>query len=115
LGIFRVESYVVKSERREEFTSVLNEYLRYRETRPDLFKGLKSWRIWRQEYGAVAGMYMEMAEFDSLAELETTANRIHQDEGMKKIIREFYELVDPARLSDSIWSPVVAEPWVKLG
>jgi len=115
LGIFRIETYVVKSEKGDAFTSALNEYLRYREAHPDLFKGLKSWKILRQEYGAVAGMYMEMAEFDSLAELETTTNRVHQDEGMKKIIKGFYELVDPATLSDSIWSPVVAESWRKLG
>jgi hypothetical protein len=110
LGIFRVESYVVKSERREEFTSALNEYLRYRETHPDLFKGLKSWKILRQEYGALTGMYMEIAEFESLAELETTTNRVHQHEEMKRIITRFYELLDPATLSDSIWSPVLAEP-----
>jgi hypothetical protein len=60
-------------------------------------------------------MYMEMAEFDSLAELVTITNRVHQDEGMKKIIRRFCELIDPATLSDSIWSPVVAESWVKPG
>jgi hypothetical protein len=111
LGIFRVERYVVKSEKKDEFTAAMNEYLRYREAHPDLFKGLKSWRILRQEYGAVTGMYMEIAEFDSLAELETTVNRVHQDEGIKKIVRKFYEVIDSATLSDSIWSPVATESW----
>jgi hypothetical protein len=111
LSIFRVETYVVKLERMDEFTSAMNEYLRYREAHPDLFSGLKSWEILRQEYGPVTGMYMEIAEFDSLSELETTVNRVHQDEGMKRIIRGFYEFLDPATLSDSIWSPVLAESW----
>ena len=67
----------------------MKEYLEYKETHPGLFKGLKSFRMWRQDYGAVTGMYMEMAEFDSLAELETTVNRVHQDEGIKKILGRF--------------------------
>ena len=111
MSIFRVETYVVKLEKGVEFASAMSEYLRYRDTHPDLFKGLKSFRILRQEYGAVTGMYMEIAEFDSLAELETTVNRVHQDKGTKKIIRRFYELLDPATLSDSIWRPVFAESW----
>jgi hypothetical protein len=114
LSIFRVENYVIKPERKDEFTIALNEYLRYRDTHPDLFKGLKSWKIMRQEYGAHTGMYMEIAEFDNLAELETTVNRVHQDKEMKKIIRPFYELIDPTTLSDSIWSPVSAQSWRNL-
>ena len=106
MGIFVVETYVVKSEKREEFTPALNEFLRYKETHPDLFKGLRSWKLLRQEYGAVVGMYMEMWEFDSLAELETNTDRLHADEGMKKIMKGFLELVDPATLSCNIWSPV---------
>jgi hypothetical protein len=42
LGVFKVETYAVKSERRDEFTSARNEYLRYREAHPDLFKGLEN-------------------------------------------------------------------------
>ena len=111
MSIFRVETYVVKSEKKDEFTAAMNQYLRFRETHPDLFRSLKSWRILRQEYGAVTGMYMEIAEFDSPAELETTVNKVHQDEEMKKISRRFYEIIDSATLSDSIWSPVAAESW----
>jgi hypothetical protein len=101
-----VETYVVKSEKREEFTPALNEFLRYKETHPDLFRGLRSWRLLRQEYGAVSGMYIEMWEFDSLAELEKNTDRIFADEGMKKISKGFHLLVDPATLSSNIWSPV---------
>ncbi len=106
MGIFMVETYVVKSEKREEFIPALNEFLRYKETHPDLFRGLRSWRLLRQEYGAVSGMYIEMWEFDSLADLEAITARIFEDEGMKRISKGFHLLVDPATLSSNIWSPV---------
>jgi hypothetical protein len=106
LVVFVVETYVVKSEKREEFTPALNEFLRYKETHPDLFSGLRSWRLLRQDYGAVAGMYIEMWEFDNLAEMEKHTDRIFADDGMKKISKGFRQLVDPATFSCNIWSPV---------
>jgi len=85
MSIFMVETYVVKSEKREEFTPALNEFLKYKEENPELFKGLKSWRLLRQEFGGISGLYVEMWEFESMADLEKITERIFSDEGMKKI------------------------------
>lgn len=89
--------YVVKAEKLSEFDSGLNEFLKCKETHQDLFKGLRSRKLLRQEYGAISGLYIEMWEFDSLADMETNMARIFSDEGMKRIGRAFHQLVEPHR------------------
>jgi hypothetical protein len=106
VSIFVVETYVVKAEKREEFTPALNEFLKYKETHPKLFKGLKSWKLLQQEYGTPSDMYIEIWEFDNLAEMEKITVRIFSDRGMKKISNGFHQLVEPTTFSTSIWRPV---------
>jgi hypothetical protein len=106
MSIFMVETYVVKAEKREEFTPALNEFLKYKETHKKVFKGVKSWKLFRQEFGGIWGMYIEMWEFGSLAEMEKITARIFNDEGMKKIGEGFYQLIEPTSYSTSIWQPV---------
>jgi hypothetical protein len=98
--------YVVKAEKLSEFDSALNEFLKYKETHQDLFKGLRSWKLLRQEYGAKSSLYIEMWEFDSLADMETNMARIFSDEGMKRIGRGFHQLVEPTSFSTNIWYPI---------
>lgn len=107
MSIFEVQTYVVKSEKREQFTPLLNEFLKFKETHEELFKGLKSWKLYKQEYGAISGLYIEMWEFDSLADMEVNSEKIHNDEGMKKILKEFHQLIEPSTFSASIWNPVI--------
>ena len=106
MSVFVVETYVVKAEKREEFTPALNEFIKYKETHPKLFKGLKSWKLFQQEYGAISDMYIEMWEFDNLAEMEKITATIFSDKGMKKINQGFHQLIEPATFSASIWRPV---------
>jgi len=51
-------------------------------------------------------LYVEMWEFNSLADMETSMARIFSDEGMKRIGREFHQLVESTSFSASIWYPV---------
>ena len=106
MGVFMVETYVVKSEKRDEFMPALKEFLAYKEKHSALFKGLKSWKLFRQDYGALSGMYVEMWEFDSLADLEKNTARIFKEGGMKKISQGFHQLIEPATYSANIWTPV---------
>lgn len=106
MSIFVVETYVVRAEKLGEFTPALNEFLKYKETHTELFKGLKSWKLFKQEYGGISGLYIEMWEYDSLADMERITARIFSDEGMKKISQGFHQLVEPATFSTSIWYPI---------
>jgi hypothetical protein len=106
MSVFVVETYVVKSEKRDDFTPALNEFLEFKKTHKELFKGLKSWKLYKQEYGAISGMYIEMWEYENMLEMETISSRIFSDNGMKKISKGFHKLVEPATFSASIWSSV---------
>ena len=48
MSIFFVENYIVKAKKQEEFVPRLQEFLKYKEDHPNLFPGLKSWRLYRQ-------------------------------------------------------------------
>ena len=109
MSIFLVETYVVRAEKLSEFDPALNEFLKFKETRSELFKGLRSWKLLKQEYGGVSDMYIEMWEFDSLAAMETMNARLSSDEGMKRIGRKFHELVESTSFSANIWYPVAAQ------
>lgn len=106
MSIFVVETYVVRSEKREQFTPALNEFLKYKQAHPKLFKGLKSWKLFQQEYGTPSDMYIEIWEFDNLVEMEKITARIFSDKGMKKISQGFHQLIEPAAFSSNIWRPV---------
>jgi hypothetical protein len=106
MSIFLVETYVVKAERQVEFTPLLNEFLKYKKGQEGLFNGLLSWKLYKQSYGQMAGMYIEIWEYESLAQMELINKRIFEDAGMKRIQEEFRQLVEPATFSASIWNPV---------
>jgi hypothetical protein len=106
VSIFLVESYVVKAEKRAEFTLLLNEFLKYKKDHPQLFSGVKSWKLYKQDYGGISGMYIEMWEYEGLVDMEKINKRIFEDKEMKRINEEFHALVEPAAFSSNIWSPV---------
>jgi len=106
MTVFNIETYVVKSEKRDEFNPALHEFLNYKEEHPALFEGLLSWRLFQQEYGGIANLYIEMWEFEDLAAMETISARIFNDEGMKKISKGFHQLVEPTTFSTHIWRPI---------
>ena len=106
MSILLIETYVVKAEKQAKFTPLLNEFLKYKMDHAQLFSGVKSWKLYKQDFGAIAGMYIEVWEYESLADMDKINKRIFEDEGMKKIGVEFHQLVEPATFSANIWSPV---------
>ncbi len=106
MSIIAVETYVVCAEKSIDFTALLDEFLEFKKAHPDLFKGVKSWKLYKQDYGQPAGMYVEMWEYGNLAQLEEANRRIFSDERMKKINAAFHRLVVPATFSASIWNRV---------
>ena len=105
MSVFVVETYVVKAEKREEFTPRLNEFLKYKEDHPHLFPGLKSWKLYRQDIGRPAGLYIEIWEYESLAQMDQDRT-CEEDEGMRRISSGFHQLVDPVTFSASVWTQV---------
>lgn len=106
MSVFVVETYVVRAEGLEDFDSALRDFLAFKAQNMALFKDLKSWKLLKQAYGGVADMYIEMWEYESLAEMERISDQIFADEGMKRIGKGFHKLVEPTSLTTSIWYPV---------
>lgn len=107
MSIFLVETYVVRAEKKVEFTPWLHEFLKYKEDHAQLFDGVKSYKFYKQDIGQPRGLHIEVREYESLARMEEIDGRIFADEGMKRIIAEFHQLVEPATFSNVIWSQVV--------
>lgn len=106
MSVLVVETYVVKAEEADEFDPALEKFLQFKDANPQLFAGVRSWSLHRQDYGSVAGLYAETWEFDDLGAMEEATARIIADEKMKAISRGFHQLVDPATFSATIWRPI---------
>jgi hypothetical protein len=111
MSTFVVETYVIWPEKQGAFTKLLQKSLKYREGHPEVFKGLKSWKVFHREYGGISGSYVVMWEFDSMADLDRVMTRMQQrmqkDKQFSMIFGHAFEpLYDPAAYSCEIWSTV---------
>jgi len=107
MTVFMVETYVVKPDKLGEFMEFGKKYFEWKEKRPELFKEVKSYKMFVQMLGGNFGGYVEMWEFENMADCEKCMNRMMQDkEFMTKIYPEFASFVVPATHSINIWSSV---------
>jgi hypothetical protein len=107
MNIMFVLTYVVKYEKRTEFQALVTRFLRLKKENPKTFDGLKSWRLFEQEYGGVAGTYVEMYEFKSMEVMEKS-DRILENKEFKELMTEWHKIKDHhTPVTKSIWNTVV--------
>jgi hypothetical protein len=106
MDIVLVLTYVVKYEKRAEFQALVKQFLKFRKENPKAFEGLKSWRLFEQEYGVVAGSYVEMWEYGSREEMEKANATMMKHKEMKYIDAEFHKMVDHTTFMELIWNAV---------
>ena len=106
MSILLVETYVLKVEKQAGFEPLLNQFLDYRKNHPGIFTGVLSWKLYKQKYGPIGGMYIEMWEYEGLAEMDAINKRIFEDDVMKRINVEFHQLVEPTTSSACVWNSV---------
>jgi hypothetical protein len=106
-SLFIVDMYVVKTERQKEFLEYIQRFSKYKNENPKKFKECKSWKIFRQAFGSISGAYVEMMEFDNMAEAEKWGARMRKDEVMTKFREQFMPLIEVASHSTSLWNCVV--------
>ena len=104
MSIFVVETCMVKPEKREEFRLLMQRVLKYKEGNPELFKEVKSWKLFRQMFGGIAGAYVSMWEFENLADLEKCWAKEEKDKSFQKMHQELLQLIYPATFSMKIWT-----------
>ncbi|MDH5374968.1 MAG: hypothetical protein OEW95_04045 [Candidatus Bathyarchaeota archaeon] len=108
MTIFMVETYVVKPEKQAEFMAFAKKFVEWKEKNAEKFKEAKSWRLFAQMLGGNFGGYVEVWEFENMAECEKWTNRIMQDKDfMTTLYHEFTRLIVPATHSVNIWNAVM--------
>jgi hypothetical protein len=106
MAVFVVETYVVKPGKQGELMSLLRKMRDYKAKNPERFKEMKSKRVFSQMFGGVSGGYVELDEFDSVADAEKYIARTDKDEGFMKLYKEAVQLVVPATYSLNVWKAV---------
>ncbi len=107
MSVFAVVRYVVKSEKQTEFKALTRKYLEYLKD-PEKSKELKSWKLFVQTLGGIANTYIEMMEFDSVADVEKWNTRMmNNEEFMKNIYQEFMRIIEPTTYSRNVWNSVM--------
>ncbi|UCC33733.1 MAG: hypothetical protein JSW53_01650 [Candidatus Bathyarchaeota archaeon] len=95
---------MVKPERRAEFKDLMQRVRKYKEENPELFREVKSWRLFRQMFGGAAGAYVSMWEFESFVDLERCWAKEEKDEAFQKMHQELLQLIYPTTFTMKIWA-----------
>jgi YesN/AraC family two-component response regulator len=106
MTIFWVDSYVIKPDKLDEFMQVLKKFKAWMKKQPDLFKQVKSYKAFSHMLGGEWGGYVEMFEFENLAEFEKWKNKIAQSKFAKTHLAESASLIVPSSESLEIWNSV---------
>jgi len=107
MTVFMVETYIIKPDKLGEFTAFIKKFETWMKKHPELFKEVKSHKLFSHLLGGNWGGFVEMWEAKSLADIEKVFNRVMQDkEYMTKIYPEVMALVVPGTHSINIWNPV---------
>jgi hypothetical protein len=105
MSIFKVERYLVRPERSANYHQVIEKWKAYIKKNKEECRELKSWRLFSEVIGGNVNGFIEMWEFESLADYEKVMNRIMQDKEFQTLAQMFYkECLLPATYSVSIWN-----------
>jgi len=107
MTVFEVGQWMVKPEKQEEYTKLLKRILKHIKDNPKMFKEIKSYKIFTQTFGGIYGAYIELVEYDSLADYERSNKRMQKDEALAKMNKEFMSLIEPTTLSSNLWTFVM--------
>ena len=64
MTIFEVSTFVIKPEKKKEFTQLWKKQLKMIKKNKKMFKELKSLKLFTHMFGGVYGAYVELGEYD---------------------------------------------------
>jgi len=106
MSIVFVLKYVVKYEKRTQFQALVKRFIGFKKKNPKAFEGLISFRLFEEEFGGVAGSFVEMWECKSLEEFDKVSARIMKHREMKGIHAEFHKMIDHSAYTQLVWNAV---------
>jgi len=104
MTILVFETWVVKPEKQAEFAKLWQRYLKYIKDNPKLLKEMKWRKSFTQMFGGTYGAYVELSEYNSLADYEKLNNRLMKDPGFLKIFQDAMLFMDPATYTCNVWT-----------
>jgi antibiotic biosynthesis monooxygenase (ABM) superfamily enzyme len=108
MGIVFVLTGGIKDGKRTEFQALMKKFQKIMKADPKVFEGLISFRLFEQEYGGVAGTYVEMCEFKSMEDMKKWEKRIFEHKEIKELVTELHKIEDHhTPTTQSIWNTVV--------
>ena len=106
MSVFLVSYYVVKPEKLEEYRAMYRRWREYKKKNPEEVRELRSSKILTQTFGDIYGKYMEIHEFDSMADYERYVERATKNKEHSQIFENQMLCFVPGTVSNSIWDPV---------
>jgi hypothetical protein len=106
MTVFSVETLIVKPDKLGEFTAVLKKFEKWMKKHPELFKEVKSHKLFSHMLGGYWGGYVEMWEFENLADFEKWMKKIMKSDYMTTLSPEVSALIVPGTDSMNIWNSV---------
>jgi len=107
MGVVIVNTWVVRPEKQAQFPQLWKKYLKYVKENSEKFRELKSIKLFTQTFGGVYGAYVELVEYNSLADYEKLISRILKDKGFMKIFQEIMLFMEPGTFSLNVWNFVI--------
>jgi hypothetical protein len=101
-----VETFIIKPDKLEEFTTGFKIFETWMKERPELYTEVKSHKLFSHMLGGKWGGYVEMWEFENLANFEKWVNKLMQSDFMTTIYPQFAILEVPGTDSIEIWNSV---------
>jgi hypothetical protein len=106
MTIFSVETWVVKPDKLGEFPVWVKKWERWVKKHPEVFKEVKSHKVFSHMLGGNWGGYVYMTEFENLADFEKGLNKLMKSDFMTTLYPEFASLIVAGSYSINIWNPV---------
>ena len=107
MTVFFVETWIVKPDKLGEFPAHAKKWETWMKKHPEVCKEIKSNKIFSQLLGGNFGGYVEMTEFENLAENEKWLNKFMKSDYMTTIYPEFASLIVAGSHSIDIWNSVL--------
>jgi len=112
MSFVSVRTYGIKDGKRAEHLAMMKKFRKIifdeKKADPKFFEGLISLRLFEQEYGGVAGTYVEMCEFKSMENMEKMEKRIFEHKEIKELMTEWHKMKDHhTPITQSIWNTVM--------
>jgi len=107
MSVFVVDTHVVKPEKQEQYVPLMQRLRKYMREKPDTFKEVKSWKVFAQMFGGIAGGYVQLWEFGNMSEVEKSLTKMFKDKGFMEIKQEFDRLIEPITHSWNVWNSVI--------